>query len=109
MPHTTDAPIFSEFGHDEDFAELIEMFVDALPERMQNLRLAVVRQEVSEARRLAHQLKGAFGSYGFHPLTDVLQQLESDLHDNSSRAQVQNSLDAVLEKVARIQKGSPQV
>ena len=109
MPHTTETPIFSEFGHDEDFAELIEVFVDALPERMQNLQLAVVRHDIAEARRLAHQLKGAFGSYGFHPLTDVLQQLEVDLHDNSSRSQVQHSLDAVLEKVARIQKGAPQM
>ena len=83
------------------------MFVDALPERMQGLQVAVERHDLAEARRLAHQLKGAFGSYGFHPLTDVLQQLESELHNNSSRSQLQYSIDAVLEKVARIRKGAP--
>lgn len=105
MTQETVSLIYSEFGHDEDFAELIEMFVDALPDRMAGLSAAISNQDIAEGRRLAHQLKGAFGSYGFHELTEGLKNLELVLHEGSSREQIHAALDAVLDKVSLVRKG----
>ncbi len=84
-PHALHCVIRSAFANDPDFAELIEFFVGALPERHQALRQAFEREAYDELRVMAHQLKGAGGGYGFDDLSYLASQLEEACKDGLAR------------------------
>lgn len=70
------ASLISEFAGDDEMRELITMFVDELPERVRALRALTDSGELDGLRRLAHQLKGAGGGYGFPSLGHAAGRLE---------------------------------
>lgn len=70
------APVRSEFCDDEDFRELIEMFIDGIAEKQQVLNQASVTDQREELQVLAHQLKGSGAGYGFEELSRVAAELE---------------------------------
>jgi HPt (histidine-containing phosphotransfer) domain-containing protein len=70
------APIHSQYADDPDFAELIEFFVEAMPERMETLQLQLQERNLEQVRTIAHQLKGAGGGYGFDCLSVQAAELE---------------------------------
>ena len=79
-------PIYSSLADDEMMCELVEEFVAEIPERVETLRNAFASQDWDAVQRQAHQLKGAFGSYGFDEMTSPARALEkssSDCRDNS--------------------------
>jgi len=49
--------------------ELVEMFVDEMPERIALLGEALASGDRESLERTAHQMKGSAGSYGFDQLT----------------------------------------
>lgn len=69
-------PVRSSFHDDEDFLELIEMFVDGIEEKKTILRQASISDHVEELKVLAHQLKGASAGYGFEELSQIAAELE---------------------------------
>jgi len=69
--------LISEFADDPDLAELVAGFVDSLPEKVQVMQTALQAQDFEGLTRLAHQLKGAGGSYGFPSLTETAAELEA--------------------------------
>lgn len=70
------APVRSSFCEDEDFLELIEMFVDGIEEKKTILREASADQ-VDELKVLSHQMKGASAGYGFEELSQLAADLET--------------------------------
>jgi len=70
------APIRSAFAGDPDMRELVEFFVDQMPQRVEALRSSFESGSYEELRSLAHQLKGAGGSYGFPQITESARRLE---------------------------------
>lgn len=62
---STPAPLYSEFAGDAELTELVEFFVAEMESRSKELRTALEQRDMSALRRLAHQLKGAAGGYGF--------------------------------------------
>ena len=91
MSNAEQSPIFSNMSHDEDMLELIEEFVENLTERAGTLEQAVADQDTAELARLAHQLKGASGGYGFGTIGEVAATLEQT-------AKTAESLDDVTRK-----------
>lgn len=57
--------------------ELVQMFVDELPERMAAIQTAVQAGQFETAATLCHQLKGAAGGYGFPTITDAAAEVEA--------------------------------
>lgn len=72
-------PLFSAFESDPDMRELVEQFVTELPDRRAELFEATRRGDLTTATRVAHQLKGASGGYGFAPLGEVAARTEDAL------------------------------
>ncbi|MBN2561327.1 MAG: Hpt domain-containing protein [Phycisphaerae bacterium] len=68
--------LVSEFADDADMIELVEMFVDELPGKALAIRQAMEKRDMEVLGRLAHQLKGAAGGYGFPTITDAAGELE---------------------------------
>ncbi|MCW5757361.1 MAG: Hpt domain-containing protein [Phycisphaeraceae bacterium] len=68
--------LYSEYEDDPDMRELVEQFVAEMPERRAELLRAASSGDLSGAIRVAHQLKGASGGYGFGPLGETACQCE---------------------------------
>ncbi len=75
-PAGTDEALYSEFAGDVEMVEIIDAFVAGLPDRMAALRDALTRGALDDVKRLAHQLKGAAGGYGFGSITEAAGELE---------------------------------
>lgn len=75
-PIQDDSPIKSEYAGDPDMRELVEFFVDQMPERVRALQQSLETGALEDVRSIAHQLKGAGGSYGFPQITNTARVLE---------------------------------
>lgn len=90
-------PIYSTMSDDPDMADLLVEFVGNLSARVQAIENAVAASDLAELTRLAHQLKGAGGGYGF----DVLGTSAASLEQASKAAgSVQEVTAGVAELVA---------
>ena len=57
-------------------AEIIDQFVDSLPEKIRAMQQMLAAADYDNLQRLAHQLKGAGGGYGYPCLTENAKSLE---------------------------------
>ncbi len=68
--------IYSEYVNDADLVELIDEFAAGLEADVESMRKALENGDHDGLRRLAHQMKGAGGSYGYPMLTGAAMRLE---------------------------------
>ncbi|KAA0216960.1 MAG: Hpt domain-containing protein [Leptolyngbya sp. PLA3] len=73
--------IFSSFADDPEMRELIGYFVEDLPQRTRSLEEAWEAADLGSLRRIAHQLKGAAGGYGFDSIGQAAGELEACARD----------------------------
>jgi CheY-like chemotaxis protein len=66
----------SELADDPDMAPLIDVFLDALVERVATVEQCVADRDIHALARVAHQLKGAAGGYGYSSISTAAQQVE---------------------------------
>ena len=104
-------PVYSSLASDPDLAELVEIFVESLPQRIQTLQQAFDQGDWETLRRTAHQLKGAAGSYGFDPLSPAAARLEQAVASASDPEQelegIRQALDELLDLCSRVRAGAP--
>lgn len=72
-------PLTSEFAGDAELTELVEFFVAEMDARIGDLQSAIESDDLSSLRRLAHQLKGAAGGYGFPVIGDAAADVERSI------------------------------
>ena len=99
--------IYSSLATDEDLAEIVEMFVEEMPGRVETFRQQYEQSDWEELRRTAHQLKGSAGSYGFGQITPAAAELESALRDGDPQVRVEQLLDAVIALCNQVTAGTP--
>jgi len=80
--HAARQPLRSTFADDEEMAELVLFFVDAMSERIDALRAASEAGDIEKLHRLAHQLKGAATGYGFAPITESATMVDALIKDD---------------------------
>ena len=68
--------LISEFAHDQDFSDLIGLFVSELPDRLATIQAALRDADYAAIERLAHQLKGAAPGYGFPTIGEAAEHVE---------------------------------
>jgi len=68
-PREASTPLYSTFGDDPTLGELVEYFVQEIPAKIQLFLEYAEAGKWQEMSRLAHQLRGASGSFGFHQVT----------------------------------------
>jgi HPt (histidine-containing phosphotransfer) domain-containing protein len=106
---STSDPLYSTLGGDPDLGEIVELFVDEMPERISNLLDLMDSQQWEELRRAAHQLKGAAGSYGFGPISPAAAHLENVIKTNESdEEQIRQAVDELINLCGRAKAGSPE-
>lgn len=80
VPPQAAGPLRSEFANDPDMAEIVEMFVDEMPQRTQQLTTLWTNQQMEDLKRFAHQIKGASGGYGFPVVGAAAAKVEASLN-----------------------------
>lgn len=100
--------IYSTLGDDPDLGEIVELFVEEMPARMAALTSCRDAQDWQQLGRLAHQLKGACGSYGFAQLTAQAARLEKACRcDEPTEEQMLAELQQMLSMCSRVRSGAP--
>ena len=84
-------PVRSTFADDPEMHELIEFFVEEIPNRVRAMSTAWEKNDLESLKRLAHQLKGSSGGYGFEVISKAAAVLELQLKDDD------RALDALAE------------
>jgi len=79
---------------DESFAQLVELFVRELGEDVETLHKLLAGGQLEELERLAHQLKGSCGSYGFPELSRHAAELERCVKESAERPALAAALGA---------------
>ncbi len=94
---STPSPLRSQYADDPEMRELVELFISELPERMESLRAAWTDGRLDALQRMAHQLRGSSGGYGFPSIGEAASRVEDALRNfNDSRIQsLQRDLDAL--------------
>ncbi len=102
-----DDVITSEFADDQDLALITDEFVDSLSARTGRMREAIANGYFEELRRLAHQLKGAGGGYGYSIITDVARTIENAAKacDSEAAGLALNDLVKICDAVVRGRRG----
>ncbi len=76
---TQESPVHgvqSQFADDPDMVDALREFVARLPGTMTAMGESLEREGHDDLQRLAHQLKGAGGGYGYPSLTEQARKLE---------------------------------
>jgi HPt (histidine-containing phosphotransfer) domain-containing protein len=74
-------PIRSIYADDPDMRDLVMEFVSEVPGRVRCLEEMLESADLTALQRLAHQLKGAGGGYGFPQITEAAAALELGLRE----------------------------
>jgi len=85
-PDDPQGAVRSELADDPDFAEIIAEFVAGLDDKVRAMRGALAHGMMDDLRKLAHQLKGAGGSYGYGGLTHAARLVEEAAKTNDWEA-----------------------
>ena len=92
-------------GLDEDeYMELIELFVETGLVDLDKLGSAVEREDLDEAAKAAHSLKGASGNLGLMEIYELAKSAEDKarMNDLDALAQIMQSIKQRLDAMAAI-------
>ena len=98
--------IYSRLADDPDLSELVELFVEEIPERIEALEEIANNRDLAAMRVAAHQLKGALGSYGFDDLGKVAAALELEAKAATTFEQIESPLRALTQGMNRVRAGT---
>ncbi len=99
--------IYSTLADDPSLGELVEMFVNELPDRITALETEARGGNWARLGRLAHQLKGAAGNHGFDAILPCAARLERAVQEQCADDQILAALDELLELCRRVRFGTP--
>ena len=102
---TSASPLYSTLDGDPDLREIVEMFVEEMPDRMASLLDRVHAADWEGLRRVAHQLKGAAGSYGFEPITCSAAGLEEAIRESRPEEEICRMVTDLVHLCDRAQAG----
>ena len=99
--------IYSTLGGDPDLGELVEMYVDEMPDRIAALEQAFSSGDQEALQRAAHQMKGAGQSYGFDQLTPLAAAVEYSVRDSEPEENIRKVLQELVDVCQQVRAGEP--
>lgn len=103
-----DAAIYSTLADDPDLGDLVDLFVGEMPDRIQSFQDRMEASDHEGLRRLAHQMKGAAGSYGFATITHSAARLENALREAEPEDVVHSAVEDLIDLCRRARGPSHQ-
>lgn len=87
---------------DPGLRALAEGFVQELPERTGRLRGAANAWNRGDARKLAHQLKGAGGGYGFDSVSELAAAVETLCSEDTPQGDLLRAVERLSQECDRL-------
>jgi HPt (histidine-containing phosphotransfer) domain-containing protein len=100
--------IYSRLASDPDLRDIVDMFVEEMPERVASLLSQLQSGDLEGLRRTAHQLKGAAGSYGFDAISPSAAKVEAAIRDGETEQHLHEMVDELVELCKRTRCGMPE-
>jgi HPt (histidine-containing phosphotransfer) domain-containing protein len=100
-------PVYSTLAADPMLGELVDLFMQEMPERINALETLAEARDWNQLARTAHQLKGAAGSYGFAEVTPCAARLEAAAREARHDEAILLALDELLALCRRLRCGTP--
>jgi len=85
-----------------EFREIVEAFVNGLPETIGAMRLAQQKMDYNEIREVAHRLKGTGGTVGFADFTEPSRKLQQAAEERDD-ATIEAMLSELEELAGRVE------
>ena len=99
--------LYSTLAEDPDLAEIVEMFVDEMPERIEQILNCFESEDWTGLQRASHQLKGAAGSYGFPSITPCAGILEAAVRQTRPEEEIRKAVDELVAMCRSVRAGTP--
>jgi len=97
--------LYSIYGTDEDLQDVVALFVEEMPERIESLLAKCKNRDWSQLGQVAHKIKGAAGTYGFDQFTPVAQRLETQVRQGLSETDILQSVEDLIDLCRRARPG----
>jgi HPt (histidine-containing phosphotransfer) domain-containing protein len=94
--------LFSTLSGDPHLGELVELYVQEMPERIALLERLAAAQHWEELAHAAHQLKGSAGGYGFGILAGPAERLEQAALKGADTSSILQALAHLVQLCRRI-------
>jgi len=104
---TIEEPVYSRLANDPDLTDIVELFVEEMPGRVENFLRHLEEKNWESLRQAAHQLKGAAGSYGFEPLSPCAGRLESAVRNGEPEQRIREAVMELVELCGRVRCAQP--
>jgi signal transduction histidine kinase/CheY-like chemotaxis protein/HPt (histidine-containing phosphotransfer) domain-containing protein len=103
-PQKTQSPggIESEFANDPDMKDLVDEYVQRLPVEVAKMTSLLNSGEIESLRRVAHQLKGSGGGYGFNQITSLAAVADHSIKDGAPIEKLKSEIDSLIEHIRAI-------
>ena len=96
----------STLAGDPILGELVELYVKEMPQRVARLKSLAQARHWQELARVAHQLKGSAGGYGFGVLSDVADRLERVIRTGEAEPAIIEALGDLVDLCERTRAGT---
>jgi HPt (histidine-containing phosphotransfer) domain-containing protein len=94
--------LHSTLADDPDLGEIVRLYATEMPDRIAAVLARFESGDRAGVATLAHQLKGAAGSHGFHPITPYAATLERLARGNADQDELRRALDALVDICRRV-------
>ena len=106
MPSTQE-PLYSTLGEDPDLREIVELFLEEMPDRVSKLLDRLDASDWDGLHHVAHQLKGAAGSYGFQPVSCLAGEVLKAIRESKPEEEICQAVAAVVDLCNRLESAPP--
>lgn len=100
-------PLYSVLAKNPDLRELVQMFVDEMPHRIEKLTRELTAKDWQELLATAHQLKGSAGSYGFQEISPAAGTVEDLIRADSQESDVARAVHELVSICQRVTAETP--
>lgn len=97
----------SSFAHEPEMTEVLAQYVAGLPRQARLLQTFLTEHRLLELRKVAHQIKGSAGGYGFMPVTHAADYVERMLHDHMSIEDIARGVRELLDLLRSVEGFDP--
>ena len=97
--------IVSDLASDPVIAPLLEKFLAELATKVDGIRAAIDAADLAEVSRIAHQIKGAAGSYGFPSITAAAEHVEATATEIDALKSIDEPVRQLTELCGRVSIG----
>jgi histidine phosphotransfer protein HptB len=101
-------PLYSRLGADPDLGFLVELFVSEIPERLEQMLADLEAANWAGLQHIAHQLKGAAGSYGFNEVTPFADLVETLASQRESEERILAAVTSLIAVCRQMRAGAPE-